>query len=104
MNATKIIGVTDEVCTCDCCGRTDLKRTIVLDLGEGNIVHFGSLCAARSMGRTGKGQQHKVENEAASAQFLADREKMIAAKVAARRAELLAMSRAEYADWKAAQR
>lgn len=49
--AYKMIGITDEVTSCDCCGRTDLKRTIVLERQEdGVIVYFGSQCGARAVG------------------------------------------------------
>lgn len=53
MNATRytIAGVTDERDTCENCGRTDLKRTVVLDDGE-RFVFFGTACAARALGRT----------------------------------------------------
>ena len=51
MKAYKMIGITDEVTSCDCCGRTDLKRTIVLERQEdGVIVYFGSQCGARATG------------------------------------------------------
>ena len=49
----KILGITDEVTTCERCGRDDLKRTVrlgVLDL-DGNVedaVHFGCDCAAKA--------------------------------------------------------
>jgi len=46
----KIMGITDEVTACDCCGKTNLKRTVVLDNGSG-IVHFGVDCAAKAMSR-----------------------------------------------------
>lgn len=49
--AYKMIGITDEVTSCDCCGRTNLKRTIVLEREEdGVIVYFGSQCGARAVG------------------------------------------------------
>lgn len=49
--AYKFLGITDEVTTCDCCGRVDLKATTVLERAEdGVIVHFGSQCGARALG------------------------------------------------------
>lgn len=45
----RILGTTDEITTCECCGRTDLKKTIVLDDYEGNISHYGETCAAKLM-------------------------------------------------------
>ena len=46
----KILGLTDEVTTCECCGKQNLKHTVVLDNGE-NMVHFGSSCAAKKLGQ-----------------------------------------------------
>ena len=43
-----ILGTTDEVNTCDCCGRTDLKDTVALQDDEtGDIVYYGCVCAAK---------------------------------------------------------
>ena len=36
--------------TCDCCGRTGLKKTIKLINPSGNPVWFGCGCAAKAMG------------------------------------------------------
>ena len=46
-----VLGTTDEVTTCDCCGRSDLKSTVALNDGDNGdaIVHFGCVCAARAM-------------------------------------------------------
>ena len=43
-------GITDEVTVCDCCGKTGLKSTVVFDVA-GDLVHYGSTCAARNTGR-----------------------------------------------------
>lgn len=43
----KILGWTDEINTCEHCGRTNLKGTLVLEVGEGNVVHYGSVCGVR---------------------------------------------------------
>lgn len=43
-------GITDEVTVCDCCGKPNLKSTVVFDVA-GEIVHYGSTCAARNTGR-----------------------------------------------------
>jgi len=47
-----VLGTTDEVTICDCCGRKDLKGTVALcdhDAGD-ETVYFGCVCAARAMG------------------------------------------------------
>ena len=53
MNATyKTLGTDDAVNTCDCCGKSNLKFTVVMECIEsGNVVHFGSTCATRHSGR-----------------------------------------------------
>ncbi|MCX5206104.1 hypothetical protein OG897_32420 [Streptomyces sp. NBC_00237] len=52
-----IKGVTDDCTTCDCCGRSNLKRTVALipldeDGNEdGDAVYYGTACAAMAMRR-----------------------------------------------------
>jgi hypothetical protein len=46
----KIIGITDEVTSCDCCGKSNLKKTVVLEDQEGNINYFGQVCASKAAG------------------------------------------------------
>lgn len=51
-NDMKIMGINDDVTTCEKCGRTDLKRTVVLQADDGGIMHYGTECAATATGRT----------------------------------------------------
>lgn len=44
----KVLGKNDEVTTCECCGRANLKLTVVLTDGE-QEVRFGRDCAARAL-------------------------------------------------------
>lgn len=47
-----VAGVTDERDTCECCGKTDLKRVVVLlDLDTDEFVFYGTTCADRNTGR-----------------------------------------------------
>lgn len=62
-------GITDEVSTCDCCGRTDLKRTVVLESEATGIVHFGTDCASRAMAT--KMSRKAFETVATAASFAA---------------------------------
>jgi hypothetical protein len=49
----RFLGTTEEVTTCDLCGRKDLKNTVALEPFEGGeIVYYGSDCAARAIGWT----------------------------------------------------
>lgn len=46
--AAKILGINDEVTTCECCGRTNLKKTVVLGTEHGE-VRYGTACAAKAL-------------------------------------------------------
>lgn len=82
-----IQGITDERDSCDCCGKTNLKRTVALsDTETGEDVFFGVICAARAM----KIAAVDVRRGVASA------EAAKAAKVAAERA---AKNREQDARW-----
>jgi hypothetical protein len=45
------VGTTDERNECDCCGKTGLKRTVVLRDEDGDFRFYGTTCAARALGR-----------------------------------------------------
>ena len=60
--AMKALYITDEIDTCDCCGRTDLKATVAMRLSDGGgILHYGRTCAARNSGE----QRRMVANDCA---------------------------------------
>ena len=44
---TTIIGYTDQINECDCCGKTELKGTYCVDV-DGLEFYFGSVCAFKS--------------------------------------------------------
>jgi hypothetical protein len=44
------IGTTDDCTTCDCCGKSHLKMTVVLRDDEGEVFFYGRTCAARATG------------------------------------------------------
>lgn len=44
-----LLGICDDVSTCDCCGRKDLKRVVAFETGHG-VVHYGTTCASRAFG------------------------------------------------------
>jgi GNAT superfamily N-acetyltransferase len=46
----RYLGTTDDVTSCDCCGRRDLKSTVALEDAHGNVMHYGTVCAARKTG------------------------------------------------------
>lgn len=45
------VGVTDERTECDCCGKINLKKTVVLRNEDGEFSFFGTTCAARALGK-----------------------------------------------------
>jgi len=62
--SAKFLGTTDERTSCDCCGRTELKRTVVLQLrDDAEPVYFGVVCASRRLAMPAK----QVRSNAAAA-------------------------------------
>lgn len=45
----KIIGYDDSVHSCDCCGKTNLKSTVLV-MVDGVLKNYGSVCATRNTG------------------------------------------------------
>jgi len=45
----KILGYTEDVTICDCCGKSDLKGTYAIEF-NGEIGYFGSVCAFKLHG------------------------------------------------------
>lgn len=45
----KILGITDEKLECECCGKTNLKCTVALEMEEGGVVYYGRDCAAKAL-------------------------------------------------------
>lgn len=42
----KVLGINDETSVCECCGKTNLKRVVVIELDNGAIVRYGTDCAS----------------------------------------------------------
>lgn len=50
MTATfKILGITDAITVCDCCGKSNLKCTVELEGEDGEIVNYGRDCAGKAI-------------------------------------------------------
>jgi len=49
----KVYGIDDSVHECDCCGKTNLKSTVVVEV-DGEFLHYGSVCATRHTGKESK--------------------------------------------------
>lgn len=72
----RVRGTTDDVTTCQICGKAELKGTVVLDIldADGNteeITYAGVTCAAKVTGR----KATAVRNAAAAADY--DRQRVI---------------------------
>ncbi len=55
-------GITDECTDCGCCGRSGLKRTVILEVldadgGTGEAVNYGVDCAARALAASNPSQR-----------------------------------------------
>jgi hypothetical protein len=80
MSATvRFLGTTDDVTTCECCGRSDLKSTVALSIDESDPVYFGVTCAAHALRRSVK--------EIKAGSRAADEAKALAKRKAAAEAE-----------------
>src|SRR4051812_26213550 len=96
----RVHGTTDDVATCDLCGREDLKSTVIMiELDEaGNeldAVYMGTDCAAKAAGWTQKDVKAKLKViDDAAKRELAKRERQIREERSRREA-------AAFADWAA---
>lgn len=93
----KPIAISDEVATCDCCGKSNLKRTVVLQDDNGGIRYHGTSCAAMAIyGYSDANVNNKVRKEAITAQSYEKQRKEVAAKKAANAKEALDLLTAGY--------
>jgi hypothetical protein len=65
------LGISDEVDSCDCCGRGGLKRTVALRFEDGDLF-YGVDCAARALGMTATAVRNAATNAQAAADAAAD--------------------------------
>lgn len=61
----RVRGWSEDVTTCQCCGREDLKGTVVLEHVEtGEILYYGCVCAGRALGWSAAEARKRLEREA----------------------------------------
>jgi len=61
----RVRGWTEDVTSCQCCGREDLKGTVVLEHVEtGEIFYYGCVCAGRALGWSAAEARRRLEREA----------------------------------------
>lgn len=76
----KALGTDDSITTCDCCGKSNLKFTVAIELDDGEIVHYGQVCARRNTGKDQRAITGEIKAEAkrvrdiAAAEYLASPE------------------------------
>lgn len=44
-----LLGLTDAVSTCDCCGKRNLKVAVEMENEAGEVVHYGRDCAGAAL-------------------------------------------------------
>jgi hypothetical protein len=76
----RILSLSDTITTCDCCGRQNLKKTVILTEsddrfpGQDDVMAYGSQCAATALRKAGvKGFKNHVTNAAIEKQAYAAR-------------------------------
>lgn len=48
----QILGINQDSDNCSCCGKTNLNRVVWLKDSNGEINHYGTICAGRLIGNT----------------------------------------------------
>jgi hypothetical protein len=62
MATYKILGVTDTVTTCECCGKSNLKHTVAFETDDMGVRHYGSSCIAKIYGKiAGRNAKNSVD-------------------------------------------
>lgn len=61
----RALGTDDSVNACDCCGKSGLKSTVIVELDSGEIAHYGSTCATRNTGKTTGTINREIREQAA---------------------------------------
>lgn len=69
----KLLGITDEITTCDCCGKSNLKFTVGFENEVGEVVHYGRDCAGAALyGRKSAKNTANAERRAREVQSCRD--------------------------------
>lgn len=89
----KALGTDDSITTCDCCGKANLKFTVAIELDDGEIVHYGQICARRNTGKDQRTITSEIKAAKLAAVNAAQREYMATAEYIAERARFAARPR-----------
>lgn len=60
----RALAICDDVTTCQCCGKSDLKCTVAIELDCGEVVYYGRTCAARNTGKAARKINAEIRDEA----------------------------------------
>lgn len=74
----KLLGINDDVTTCECCGRAGLKCTVALESETTGIVHYGRDCAGKAL--LGSNSRKNTETVDRLAQAVSYARKWLAAR------------------------
>ncbi|WP_234192681.1 hypothetical protein [Pseudacidovorax sp. NFM-22] len=94
----KALGTDDSITTCDCCGRSNLKFTVTMELDDGQIVHYGQVCAGRNTGKSRPQITSEIKAARAAAVKAARAEYMDSPEYAAERARFAERSALPFND------
>lgn len=57
-------GISDKS-ECDVCGKKNLKLTIIIEDESGELMHYGSDCASKTLRQDYQGKRYPISREAA---------------------------------------
>lgn len=89
------LGTDDSITNCDCCGKSGLKFTVIIELDNGEIAHYGQVCAGRNTGKTRPQISSEIKAHEAAKKAAAQAEWMVHPARIAERARF--QERDEYA-------
>lgn len=62
-NKFRVLGTSDYP-ICDCCGKTNLTRSVGLENESGDTFNVGVICASKLLRQRHQGKNHRVSPEA----------------------------------------
>lgn len=74
MATYRTLAIVNDVHTCDCCGKSNLKCTVAMESDDGDVVHFGTVCATRHSGRDLPTIKREIQTAKESARAAARKE------------------------------
>lgn len=73
----KMLGTSDKP-ECDCCGKKNLKSSVVLEnIESGEVVYFGVDCASKAMRQRYMGKTYKISREAVKSMAIRAKKELV---------------------------